>query len=887
MVGVSLTLAVVGVSLRQVALRWRADALVLEAIGLTQAGSRDEARLALDQALELWPGLAEGLYRQGELELAEGRTSAALAAFEGALERDPDHVDALLGRGRLRQVHDADAACADFSHARALASKGDPRPWLAEGLVRAHLLDDELAATLLREGLTVARLARAVDEVDYEQAVFRLGEVLLRLGRVEESIPELDEAVRLLAEEVGPRLVLARALTAQGKDPAAVEVLSSALRRDPNHLEALEQRGNALRRLGSAEDALGDLSKAIARPQARLARGLLRFETIDFLPRQGTAEFQDEGAREDLLSVVAEPALTPSQRARACVALGWLELSGERAYRSRATRWFERALQHQPHDTQALLSLGLVQASTANIDEARSALEQALPRPGGGYAARIGLARLAWDAGDLDEARRLLDEAVTLAPNRRTAYAYRYRLRQAQDETDASEDRARAIAVNREKPTPPESGWADPFLVAEYANDRGVMAFGKAFSGGMEWSWSLSRATAWLQRALLFDRFAPAAAARVAGAYYLLCEDEEAESSYERAFALDPLLMDVEVTRSAILRDLRQDYEGAEAALLRALAAGPTPPLEGQLRYELARALDDQGRMEDALVELERASLLTPTRHCVASLRARILVRLGRESEEAVRRASLLFWEGDRNQIRSKLYTLAGDWARDREKFYDSRHYFTRAIEADPRNAAAWHGRSRVTMRGSMSDMPQGFVDGFMAAELRMDYARRFLDLEARLERFRPLIGELESGLQLILSDIPDLPAVPFFIGYVAFMKGAWASAEPWFDQAYALSSQRSYISVTYRGAARMRLNRLEEARVDLERADELLHKSPISVFWRACLHMRQGQPDAALDALQDMAERGYRFPERIRDTPEFFDLREDPRLRALLRGSE
>ena len=73
---------------------------------LTRAGQREDARRQLAEALELWPGLGEALYQQGELALLDGREQTALEAFGAALENEPEHVEALLARARLLRQRD-------------------------------------------------------------------------------------------------------------------------------------------------------------------------------------------------------------------------------------------------------------------------------------------------------------------------------------------------------------------------------------------------------------------------------------------------------------------------------------------------------------------------------------------------------------------------------------------------------------------------------------------------------------------------------------------------------------------------------------------------------------------------------------------------------------
>lgn len=888
-----LTLAVSSaflIGVRALSLRWNADALVLDAINLAQGGQREEAQKKLDEALRLWPSLAEAHYRRGEL--APDR-AAARAEYDAALAVEPDHVEALLARGALLDEDgDREGALRDYAAARRKAGPSDPRPMLREGLTLVALERPQEATSRLEEGVDLARSTRATRGNLYAAAVHRLGALRLAAGDAAGALAELEEAVRLLPLEVEPQLQLALALTARGNDPAAVEALSAALRREPNNQAAFELRGRAERRLGAWTEAFRDLSAAAERPSARLARGVLRFETVEQLGPLPEVAFDDLGAAQDLGAVATDPRVPARERALAHVVLGWLELASRSGYRTRAVESFDRAIQLWPTSLAARLARGLTLVEwRGHEEEARMELEQAGALPNGAYAAKVGLARLAEGRGELDLSRRLLDEAVALAPARTTAYGYRYRLRLRRGEPGAREDYDRAIA-RAESPTRVVfDDDVDPLFLAEQAAQRGFAAFVDAVKTDElrdgQWRHLLTRAEALLGRALLFDPWSLPASARRASVLYLLARFEPAAVAFEQARVVDPALVEADVARAVLQRDLLPGTEPAqaEATLRKVLGeAGLERALEGGARYELARALVDQGKLEEALAELDLAAQATPRRHAVASLRARVIQRLGRPGlEEAVERASALFYEGERDRLRGRLYCRAGVYLENADQDRAADHFLTRAIEADPLDAMAWRARAAVRFRGSARDLPSAFIDTFIAAELEPGYANRFLEIETRLVRFRPFLGTIESRLDEIIGEAPDVPAASFFKGYVVFQLGRVDEAERWFDRTFTMTRERSAAALTYRGAARMRAGRLPEARADLERARAMAPESPIVAFWRAALQARDGQGLDALRTLEEAAARGHTFVEQIKVAPEFDDLRQDPRLKKLV----
>lgn len=898
---VGIVVVFLGVALRQLGLRWRADTLVLESISLSEAGQREDARAKLAEALELWPGLAEALFRQGELALAEGDAGQALRSYEAALNSDPEHVEALLGRGALlRKSGRAKEAMTCFQRARKLANEADPRPALHGGLTLSDLQQADGAREWLRAGLETARLARATRDPSYREAVHRLGELELQAGSYGAAQAELEEAVRLDPSRVASKVLLARALFRSGNTQAAVEVASAALRRAPNNLQARELRGLAYRSLGLFPQAFLDFSAAKELPSARLMRGVLRFEALDFTssgssPRTGpqvAQGFDYEGALEDLQASVEHAQPSRDQRVLGRVVLGWILLlqqdAGGRVKRRPTLRQIDAALEVAPRAALARLARGFLWLAWGKLAHAGKDFQLALGLSGAEYAARVGLARVAAKGGDVDGALRHLDLAVALAPQRPTAYGYRYRLRLASGRPGAAKDRQRA-ATNTRKPPRPSilSPGTDPLALAEQCSDSGFHEFAQALRQPAANTRYLARAGAWLRRALQFDPWSLSASARRASVLYLQARVPEAEAGYARARAVDPALVEAELMRGVVQRDLLKGAgpKVAEATFRQALKeAPPRPALQGGLRFELAKALVLQARWEEALPLLKEALSFTPRRYCVAALQARLLTQLNRPGKDrATALASTLFYEGRRDRIRGTLYGYAGTRLRSLEMNSMAEHFLTRAIEADPRNAQAWRQRSRVRFQKSIEEVPAGFVDAFVAAELDPTFTRRFLELESRLGRFGPLLGDIRSRVQVVAREAPELPAATFLGAYLDFYNRRFKAAVRGFSKAVRISGSRSYMSLAYRGAARLRAGDTDGAFQDLTAANKLFPKAPVTAFWMACLQAKRGQLSDALSTLEAQARRGYLFPQQIRRAPELVDLRDHPRLLKLL----
>jgi serine/threonine protein kinase/Tfp pilus assembly protein PilF len=881
-----------GLVLRQLSRRWQADALVLESMSLAQAGQVGPARARLDAALALSPGLPEALFRRAVLDQREGVASdLVLAGFDAALARDPEHVDALLARAELYRelARDADALT-DLEAARRAAKGADPRPALAGGLVLVDLGRSADGQAWLRDGVDLARRARTPRDALYARALTGLGALSLAAENPQAALADLEEAVQLSPSQVEPRLLLARALIDLDRAEIAVDAAAAALARDPESLEGRRLRAEARRQLGQTIQAAADLDAAAARPAGQWLRGLLRFEAIDSVPLGAFSgpprRFDRNGSAEDLRFALASDRLTPRQRALALTVEGWLELGGS-GRRSPAEKRWTAALEAAPDAAFPRLSRGLVRLRAGHLDEAEGDLKAALELPGGAYGARIGLSRLALKRGDAAAARAHLDRAIALDPERTTAYGDRFRIRLGARDAGARSDWKAGLTRNT-TPDPRRlvvSLQSDPIALAEASGEAGFGEFAQVLQAPADRG-QLERAEAWLERALLLDPWQLSASARRASVLYLRARFRAAFEAYGRAREVDPTLLEAELMRGVLERDLLEEGpEAAEETLRQALReAPPSPDLQGRLRYELAMALVRQGRERDALPLLAEARRFTPERYCVAAQEARILHALDLAgAKEAAARAARIFSGGKRDRIRGALYGFAGMRTRRNEAMTVAEHFLTRAIEADHRHAPAWRERARTRFEGNPELIPRGFVDAYVAAELDPTFTGRFFELEQRLERFKPLFSHVQDRIDEILAAAPDLPAAAFVRGYLAFHLGDPARAEEGFEEAYRLSSGQSYFALVYRGATRLKRGDLEAAAADLDAAEAIFPHGPVTSFWRSCLWATQGRDEEIFDLLDDQAKRGFRYPRQLRTAPELERLLDHPRMKPHL----
>jgi tetratricopeptide (TPR) repeat protein len=190
-----------------------------------EAGEPAESRPVLQQALDTHPDFAEFQQIRGlDLELSAAPAAEVRAAYEQALELDPNSRHALEGLGRLTLAEDATRALALFDRAaesdptapepklmavRALlASGGDPVE-LGERLRRLLLYHPyETAAAVESVKLDLARGVASAETLERARRATRFGggvEALELLARVHEERGDAESAARATEQARGLR----------------------------------------------------------------------------------------------------------------------------------------------------------------------------------------------------------------------------------------------------------------------------------------------------------------------------------------------------------------------------------------------------------------------------------------------------------------------------------------------------------------------------------------------------------------------------------------------------------------------------------------------------------------------------------------------------------
>lgn len=228
---------------------------------------QDEAALAdFRRAIELgrmyrmptpaWrAGMAAAHCGVGQVHLFHGDAEGAFAAFNEAIEYNPDDPNGFIGRGRAAgALRRHDAALADFDAALRL----DPDNTRALGYRAAEL--GHVGRTLE----AVGTLDQAVAGEPNATAARRLkAAYLARLGRTAEAVGELDEALRRDPKDAGTLKDRGALLARRGEHGRALSDLDAAIALDPNSAKAYQNRAGLLNSLGRHAEAVRDADSAL------------------------------------------------------------------------------------------------------------------------------------------------------------------------------------------------------------------------------------------------------------------------------------------------------------------------------------------------------------------------------------------------------------------------------------------------------------------------------------------------------------------------------------------------------------------------------------------------------------------------------------------------
>ena len=192
----------------------------------------------------------------GRSFLRSGRGQEAYAIFEVLVANNPNDGGFIYGRGRaLFLLGRLDAAMEDYARARQL----DPAAfWIHTGIAQVIRARGEYAKALeeINKGLTLRS--------DDPTAMTEKGEIMLRLGRSQEALKLVQDALAYDPYSPAAHLLLGRLRLAQYDGRAALEAMIEATRRAPTSMDAHLGLAEALLSIGRTAEAEASLNKMLS-----------------------------------------------------------------------------------------------------------------------------------------------------------------------------------------------------------------------------------------------------------------------------------------------------------------------------------------------------------------------------------------------------------------------------------------------------------------------------------------------------------------------------------------------------------------------------------------------------------------------------------------------
>ncbi len=214
-----------------------------------------EAIAAYDKALQIQPEYSVAWNGEGKTLYELKQYKEALDAYDKAIQIQPQYLEAWLGRGYvLDELQRYQEAIDSFDQALKLQSN-DPEAWNARG---------DALVSLQRYQEASESYDKAVHyKPDYYQAWFNRGWALHNLQRDEDAIAAYDQAVQYKPDYERAWYNRGNALSNLQRYQDALESYDKAVQFKPDYYQAWYSRGNALIKLQRYEDAIASFNKAV------------------------------------------------------------------------------------------------------------------------------------------------------------------------------------------------------------------------------------------------------------------------------------------------------------------------------------------------------------------------------------------------------------------------------------------------------------------------------------------------------------------------------------------------------------------------------------------------------------------------------------------------
>ena len=192
----------------------------------------------------------------GRSFLRSGRGEEAYAIFSALVANNPNDGGFVYGRGRAQfLLGRLDASMEDYMRARQM----DPAAfWIHTGIAQVIRARGEYAKALeeIEKGLALRS--------DDPTALTEKGEIMLRLGRSQEALKLVQDALVYDPYSPAAHLLLGRLRLAQHDGRGALEAMTEATRRAPTSMDAHLGLAEALLSIGRTAEAEASLNKVLS-----------------------------------------------------------------------------------------------------------------------------------------------------------------------------------------------------------------------------------------------------------------------------------------------------------------------------------------------------------------------------------------------------------------------------------------------------------------------------------------------------------------------------------------------------------------------------------------------------------------------------------------------
>lgn len=362
---------------------------------LLQRGEMTAARDAVERAVVLAPKDARAWNLKASLRHMQGDLDGALADYGRALQLEPAHIDARVGRASLLVDVKRDTEAARDLDDLAKHARSEPRSAYLRAVLAGRQGDAEKVQKSLSE---VAHLVDALppEYVNAREQLMMLGALAHHgLGAREKAKGLLDGLIARYPRNLGARKLLASIYIDEGDSARTLTTVEPVLRVRPDDPQALLLMGRAhlvSKRYLRATHYLERAAEAMqgnAQVQAALGYSLLG------------------GGQADAGIASLEKAFAANPRDGA-VGMVLTSLYMRRGDADKARTVAQALVAQRPDDLSALNLLGAIRAADGDIAGARQAYEEVLRRDPAFVPASLNLARVDAEEGKPDMARQRL-----------------------------------------------------------------------------------------------------------------------------------------------------------------------------------------------------------------------------------------------------------------------------------------------------------------------------------------------------------------------------------------------------------------------------------------------------------------------------------------------